>query len=214
MRVEDRKRVDESNATAGDDALFDGRAGRLEGVLDAVLLLLELGLGRSADLDDRDAAGELGQTLLELLLVEVGVGVLDLGLDLVDAGLDVLLLAGAVDDRGVVLGDLDGLGAAEHVERDVLELEPELLHDGLAAGDDGDVLEHALAAVAEARRLDRDARERAAQLVDDEGGERLALDVLGDDEELLAGLHDLLEHGEEVLDVADLLVGDEDQRAR
>src|SRR6185436_19175638 len=51
-----------------------------------------------------------------------------------------------------------------------------------AAREDRDVLEHALAAVAEARRLDRDAGERAAQLVDDERRERLALDVLGDED--------------------------------
>ena len=48
--------------------------------------------------------------------------------------------------------------------------------------------EHRLAAVAEARRLDRRAVQRAAELVDDERRERLALDVLGDDEERLAGL--------------------------
>ena len=37
---------------------------------------------------DRDAAGELRQPLLQLLAVEVGVGVLDLGLELLDPGLD------------------------------------------------------------------------------------------------------------------------------
>ena len=42
-------------------------------------------------------------------------------------------------------------------------------------------------------------------------GERLALDVLSDDEQLLAGLHDLFEQGEYLLDVGDLLVGDEDE---
>ena len=55
----------------GDDALFDRRAGRVQRVLDAGLLLLHLGLGRGADLDDRDAAGELRQALLELLPVVV-----------------------------------------------------------------------------------------------------------------------------------------------
>jgi hypothetical protein len=48
------------------------------GVLDAGLLLLHLGLGGRADLDRRDAAGELRQPLLELLAVVVDVGVLDL----------------------------------------------------------------------------------------------------------------------------------------
>ena len=65
--------------------------------------------------------------------------------------LDVGLLAGAVDDRGVVLVDGDALGAAEVLERDVLELEAELLGDRLAAGEDRDVLQHLLAAIAEAR---------------------------------------------------------------
>jgi hypothetical protein len=67
--------------------------------------LLHLDLGRAADADDRDAAGELGQTLLQLLAVVVRGGLLDLRLDLRDAGLDVGLLAGAVDDRGVFLVD-------------------------------------------------------------------------------------------------------------
>jgi hypothetical protein len=82
-------------------------------VLDAGLLLLHLDLGGRADLDDGDAAGELGEALLELLAVVVGGGLLDLGADLLDAALDVGLLAGAVDDRGVVLVDRDLLGAAE-----------------------------------------------------------------------------------------------------
>ena len=73
-----------------------------------------------------------------------------------------------------------------------------------------DVLEHPLAAVAEARRLDRDAGEGAAQLVDDQGREALALDVLGDDQQRLAALHHLLEHRQDVPHGADFLVGDED----
>jgi subtilisin family serine protease len=43
-----------------------GSAGRAERVLDAVLLLFELGLGGRADLDHRDAARQLRKTLLEL----------------------------------------------------------------------------------------------------------------------------------------------------
>jgi hypothetical protein len=49
----------------------DGRAGGAQGVLDAVLLFLQLGLGGSADADDGDAAGQLGQALLQLLAVIV-----------------------------------------------------------------------------------------------------------------------------------------------
>jgi len=40
-------------------------------VVDPILLLLDLDLSRAADADDRDAAGELRQALLELLAVVV-----------------------------------------------------------------------------------------------------------------------------------------------
>ncbi len=68
----------------------------------------------------------------------------------------------------LVIDDL--LGAAEHVEADVLELDAQVFGDDLAAGQDGDVFQHGLAAVAEARRLDGGDLQAATQLVDDERG--------------------------------------------
>ena len=80
--------VGQRHAAAGQQALLDGRLRVAHGVLDAVLALLELDLGGRADLDDRNAAGQLGQPLLQLLAVVVGVALLDLGADLVDPALD------------------------------------------------------------------------------------------------------------------------------
>src|SRR5260221_10224184 len=107
-------------------------------------------------------------------------------LELRDAALDGLSGAGAFDDGGVVLVDADLLGAAELIELDVFELDAEFLEDGGAAGDDGDVFEHGLATVAEAGGLDGADLEGAAELVDDEGGERFAFDLLGDDQHRLS----------------------------
>ena len=53
-----------------------------------------------------------------------------------------------------VLVDLDLLGPAQLLELEVLELEAEVFADERAAGQDGDVAEHGLAAIAEAGRLD------------------------------------------------------------
>ena len=97
-------------------------------------------------------------------------------------------VSGAVDDRGVVLGDHHAAGLAEDLEADLVELEPDLGGDDLATGQGRDVLHHGLAAVTERRALDRGGVEGAADLVDDQGRERLALDVLGEDEQRLAGL--------------------------
>src|SRR5215467_5665414 len=96
---------------------------------------------------------------------------------------DGCLLAGALDDRRVVLVDLDLLGPAEPVNPDAFELDTEILEDSLAARQDRDVLEHGLAAIAVAGSLHRGALERAAQLVDDQRGQSLALDFFGDDED-------------------------------
>src|SRR5512133_1592469 len=93
------------------------------------------------------------------------------------AGFAPLGVAGAVDARRRVLVDDHAAGAAQLRGLGVLELEAHLLGDHLGAGQDADVLEHPLAAVTEARRLHGDGGERAAQLVDDDRGERLALHV-------------------------------------
>src|SRR2546425_9610394 len=205
-------RAQQRHAAARDDALLNGRAGRIQRVLDARLLLLHRRLGGRPDLDHRHAAGQLRQPLLQLLAVVVRRGLLDLGADLLDAALDLLRLAGALDDRGVVLVEDQLLGLSEVLELDVLELDSEVLRDRLAAGESGDVLEHGLATVAEARRLDGGAVQRAAELVHDQGRQRLALDVLGDDEERLAGSGDLLQQRQHVLHHADLFLVDENER--
>src|SRR6267378_7557758 len=209
---ERRPRAEERHAAARDDPLFDRRAGGVQRVLDARLLVLHLDLGGSADLDNRHAAGELRHALLQLLLVVVAGRLFDLHADLLDASLDQLLVARAVDDGGVLLGRLDLLGAAEVLQRRVLELEAKLLADHRAAGENRHVFEHRLAAVAEARRLHGAGLQDAADVVHHQRGERLAFDFLGDDEKRLAGLGDLLEERQQLADRRDLLVIQQDVR--
>src|SRR5690606_12856989 len=122
----------------------DGGFRRADRVLERVLLRLHFRLGRRADADHGDAAGELREALLELLAVVVARRLLDLLLDHLDAGRDLGLRARAADDRRRVLVDDDALRAAELLELRVLELESELLGDYLAAREHGDVLEHGL----------------------------------------------------------------------
>src|SRR5208337_5434931 len=89
--------------------------------------------------------------------------ILDLRLDLSDPPLDLLLLAGAFDDRGVFLLDAHALRLAEHLKGHVLELDAEVLGDHRASGEDRDVFEHRLAAISEPRRLDGCDLEAAAR---------------------------------------------------
>ena len=103
------------------------------------------------------------------------------------------MLAFAFDDRGVVLVDGDLLGLAEVADLHVLQLDAQVFGDGLAAGEDGNVLQHGFAAIAEAGSLDGRDLQRATQLVDDEGSERFAFDVFSHDQQRLAALGDLLQ---------------------
>jgi hypothetical protein len=90
-------------------------------------------------------------------------------------------------------------GAAQHVETDLIECDAEFLRDDLAAGDDRDILEHRLAAIAKTGRLDRGDPEPAAQAIDHQGGEHLALHVFGDDDDRPTRLHDLFKKRQEGL---------------
>src|SRR2546425_765811 len=115
------------------------------------------------------------------------------------------------DDGGVALANDDGGGAPQVFERDVLEFAPAPLGDQPPAGQNCHVLQHRLPPVAEAGGLGGRAAERAAQLVHDQCRERLALDLLGDDHERLAGLRHALEQRQEVAHARDLLLEEEEE---
>src|SRR5579862_1580731 len=211
-RVERLRAAQQRDAAARHDALFDRRLGGVHRVFDARLLLLHLGFGGRTDLDDGDAADELCQTLLQLLAVVVRGGVLDLRANLLDASFNRRLGAAALDDRRVVLIDRDLLRLAEVFDLDVLELDAEILGDGAAAGENRDVLEHGLAAIAEARRLDGRDLQRAAQLVDHKGRQRFAVDVFRDDDQRTSAARHLFEQRQQILHRADLLLVDQNDR--
>ena len=90
-------------------------------------------------------------------------------------------------------------------------LRPSSSGNDLAARQDGDILEHGLAAIAEAGGFYGADIEGAAEVVDDKGGESLAFDVLCDDEKGLSSLGDLLEYGKKVFHVGNFLVMDENE---
>ena len=204
--------MDVRASAAGDDTLFHCRAGSVQSILHAIFCLFHLSLGGCAYTDYRYAARELGQTLLELLSVEIGLGLFDLFLDLSDAGSKSFLVAEAVNDDCIFLLNLDALGAAELVNGGILELKAKVGADNCAACQDRDILKHCFPSVAIAGSLDSNYAESAAQLVDDQSCESLALDILSDDQELRAHLDDLLKKRKDILDRGDLLVCDQDER--
>ena len=104
------------------------------------------------------------------------------------------------------------LGLAELVELDVFKLDAEVLEDGLAAGQNGDILQHGFAAVAKAGGLDGTDLQHAAELVDHQCRQGFAFDVFGDDQQRPAVLGNLFENRDQRLDGADFLFVDQNVR--
>src|SRR5215470_8144537 len=210
--LESTLHADQRHAATRHHALFDRGTRGVQRVLDAGLLLLHLDLGSSAHLDHGDATGELRDALLQLLLVVVGSSFLGLLPDRLDTSLDVSALAGAIDDGGVLFLHDHLLRLAQIVQGRLLERQTDLVRDHRAAGEDGDVLQHGLAAITEARCLDAGHLEDAADVVDDQGCQRLTLDVLGNDQQRASRLRHALEQRQELTDVGNLLVDQQDYR--
>mmetsp|Transcript_15912 Transcript_15912/g.40425 ORF Transcript_15912/g.40425 Transcript_15912/m.40425 type:complete len:287 (-) Transcript_15912:707-1567(-) len=201
--------MEQRRAAAGHDALLHRRKGRVLCVLDAQLAVLQLCLGGGTDLDDGNAASELGNALAELLNIVHAVAALELLLDLRHTHRDLLLAAGLRDDGGAGGRDCDLARRAQLLEHRILELHAQVFGDVLRAGHDCNVLQQCLPALAKAGRLDGDDLEVAAQLVDHQRGERLARNVLRDDHQRGARLGGLLQDRDDLACRLDLLVADQ-----
>ena len=115
-----------------------------------------------------------------------------------------------IDDGSVVLAYGNLVGSTQHLDGSLLQLQASLLADYETAGQCSDVLKHSLSAVAEAGSLNGTDLQLAAQTVHNKGGQSLSLNVLGNNQEGTASLYSRFQNGQEVLQVADLLVIDED----
>ena len=209
-RLQRRPGLHQSTAATGDDAFLNRGLGCRHGVVDTKLALFECGLGGRTHLDDRDAAGQLGHPLLELFPIPLGVGGLDLALQLPDPVDDRVVAAATVDDHGVVLAHHDAAGGAEHLKSGLTQQQADVGVDHLTTGHDGQVLQERLAAVAEEGSLDRHGLEGLANRVDYQSRKRLTLNVFGHNQQRLTGLGHLFQDGQQVRQGADLVAVQED----
>ena len=204
--------VDVCRSAACDDTLFYCCSCCIQSIFHTKLCFLHLSLGCSADTDHCHTACELCKTLLQLLFIKLGLCLLDLSLDLSNAVCDCFLIAHTVNDNGALLLYLNRLCMTKHIHGRILQLDADLLGNNLSAGQNRDISEHLFSSVAIARSLYTYYREGSTQLVHDQGSQCLALDVLSDDEKLSACLYDLLQQRKDLLNVADLLICDQDAR--
>ena len=205
------RQLQQGTTAAGDDSLLHGGAGGIEGILNPQLAVFELGFRGSPHLDHRHATGQLGDPLLQLLAVVIGVGVVELALDRGHAIANGGLVIAVGHDRGAVLGDRDAPGLPQLGEPGFLQAHGLVFTHHGAAGEDRDIGQHGLAAIAKAWRPHSRHLQHAAVLVYHQGGQGFAVHLLGQNQQRPAALRHRFEHGHQVGDGADLAVGDQDQ---
>eukprot|EP00123_Amoebidium_parasiticum_P013706 comp22106_c0_seq1/m.32278 comp22106_c0_seq1/g.32278 ORF comp22106_c0_seq1/g.32278 comp22106_c0_seq1/m.32278 type:complete len:433 (+) comp22106_c0_seq1:448-1746(+) len=193
--------------TAGHNALLHGSTGGVECVRHTVLLLTNLDLAGTTNLDDGNTTGKTGKALLELLLLVLrggGIGCLP---DLVAALINAVLLASTTHEQGVVLGHAHLVDLAKLVRGHVLELEVKcVVTQHNTASHDGHIVQSVLAIVAKAWGLDCGNLQLATELVHNKRAEGLAIDVLGHNDEGLSHLDADLKGLDNLVHAADLLL--------
>mmetsp|Transcript_4375 Transcript_4375/g.10447 ORF Transcript_4375/g.10447 Transcript_4375/m.10447 type:complete len:332 (+) Transcript_4375:816-1811(+) len=95
---------------------------------------------------------------------------------------------------------------------DLLELHANLLGNDGTTGEDGQILHGGLAVVTETRSLDGADLDTGTKLVDHESGESLGLDILGHNEQRLLRLDDRFQQRHQLLQTADLLLHQQNER--
>eukprot|EP00128_Syssomonas_multiformis_P010631 Colp12_sorted_trinity150504_noHs@26170 len=210
--IKTREGAEESSATAGDDALLNSSAGGVECISHTVTLLADLDFRGTANLEDGDTTGKLSKTFLQLLLLPLTSGLSDLLADGLRTRINVLLVTTTVQKESVVLGDNNLANRAQLLSGNIFELGlKSLLAQNLGTGEDGHIMECVLAVVAKARGLDGDDLDLTAELVHNDSGKSLAIDILSDNNERLALADGDLKGGDDLLSSGDLLLREKDK---
>ena len=132
--------VNISRTAACDDAFLNSCLRSCQSILHTKFRFLHLSLSSSAYADNSNAACQFRQSLLKFLSVKVRGGLLDLGSDLAYSCRDLVLVAAAVHDDGVLLLNLYGFRAAKLIHGYFLQIQAKLIGDYLSACQDGDIL--------------------------------------------------------------------------
>mgnify|MGYP000069535701 CR=1 FL=1 len=170
----------------------------MHGILDAILLLLHGCFRRGTHLEFGHPTSQLGQSLLQFLLVVVGGGVIDFAANLLDSRLDRLGCTVAPDQRGRIPGDDDLARGTEMFQGCLFQTQASLSGNYLATDQNGNILQHGLAPIPETRCLDGGGFDDAAHRINHQGRQRFPLNVLGNHQQRLPRLGYGLQQGQQI----------------
>mmetsp|Transcript_6046 Transcript_6046/g.17198 ORF Transcript_6046/g.17198 Transcript_6046/m.17198 type:complete len:498 (+) Transcript_6046:442-1935(+) len=200
-----RRAVQQGLASSGNNAFFDGGAGSIQSINDAVFLFSDFHLGGTSYTNDGNTPGELGQSFLELLTLVVGFRRFDGVLDEFASFFDSFTVAGSSQNNGVVLVDFDLLASSQLFGSGAFQLHASFFGNDGSACEESQILHCSLAVVTESRSLYSTNLDSGSELVDHQGRQGFAFDVLGNNQQRALALDDGFQDGNKLLQTADLL---------
>ena len=153
------------HAAASHDAFFNGSTGCVQRIFNAGFFLFHFYFGCSANFDQRNTTGQLGNTFLQLFLVVVASRFFDLDTHLRHAGLDGVFFASAINDGGVFFSHFNFFGLTHLSQSCFFQRQAHFFGDDCAAGQNSDVFQHGLATIAKAWGFNSNSLQDAANVV-------------------------------------------------
>ena len=178
----------------------------MQRVFHAVFFLFHFDFGSGTDFDHCHAACQFGNALLQFFFVVIAGCGFDLLADFGNTRFDLGSVAEAVDDGGVFFTDFDAFGLTQVVQSRFFQRQADFFGNHGTAGQDGDILQHGFAAVAEARSFNGNGFQDAADVVHHQSRQGFAFYVFSDNQERTAGFCHLFQNRQQVADVADFFV--------
>ena len=131
-------------------------------------------------------------------------------MNLFDPSFNLALLAFAVNNGRAFFVRHHPAGPAQHRQSHAVQFFAGFLGNDFPAGQNSDVLKHFLSAVAKTRGLNGQRVKGAAKFVDNQSGQRFAVNVFGDDDHFLfAALGHRFQNRHDLGHGGDLFVGDQ-----
>lgn len=149
---------------------------------------------------------------MQLLTIVVGRGLFDLLTDLGNTAFDHSGITHAIDDGGVLFGDDDTLGTTQIFQSRFFQLHAHFFGDDSTASQYSDILQHGLATVTEARRLDGSHFHDTAHGVDHQSRQGFAFYVFSNNQQRLACFGNAFQHRQHLANVGHFLVNQQDER--
>ena len=173
----------QGDTAAGNHAFFNGGTGGVQRVVHAVFFLFHFHFGGRTHFNHCHAAGQFGHALLQFFFVVVAGGYFDLFADFAHTCLNSGFVAVSVNNGGVFFGDFNAFGLTQVFQSCLFQSQAHFFGNHGAAGQDGDVLQHGFAAVAEARCFHGHGFQNAADAVHHQSRQGFAFHVFRDNQQ-------------------------------